>query len=223
MSISEWAKREVEIACDNLRQRSENEDDLQYDILCYESAMKAYETLMEDDHSGCSIVFTKNILNRLIDGRPLTPIYDTEDVWVEIEVPSRMPYYIARYQCKRMSSLFKYVLGNGEVGYTDIDRVSCFNIENPSVSYHCGLVDDIIDEMFPITMPYVATDKYDVYCEEFLTDEKNGDFDTIGILIAVKNDIKRIPIKRYFKEIDHQWVEITEEDYSERKLRSIVE
>ena len=82
MSMSEWAKREVEIACDNLRQRSENEDDLQYDILCYESAMKAYETLMEDDHSGCSIVFTKNILNRLIDGRPLTPIYDTEDVWI---------------------------------------------------------------------------------------------------------------------------------------------
>ena len=223
MSMSEWAKREVEIACDNLRRRSENEDDLQYDILCYESAMKAYETLMEDDHSGCSIVFTKNILNRLIDGRPLTPIYDTEDVWSEREVPSHMSHYVARYQCKRMSSLFKYVLGNGEVSYTDIDRVSCFNIENPSVSYHCGLVDDVIDEMFPITMPYVATDKYTVYCEDFLTDEKNGDFDTMGILIAVKNYIKRIPIKRYFKEIDHQWVEITEEDYSERKLRSIVE
>lgn len=223
MSMSEWAKREVEIACDNLRQGSGDKDDPQYVILCYESAMKAYETLMEDGHSGCSIMFTQKILNRLIDGRPLTPIYDTEDVWSEAVVPSSMPYYVARYKCNRMPSLFKYVLGNGEVVYTDIDRVNCFNIDNPSVSYHSRLVDGVIDEMFPITMPYDATDRYAVYCEEFLTDEKNGDFDTMGILMAVKNDTKKIPIKRYFKDVDHQWIEITEEDYSERKLRSIVE
>lgn len=36
---------------------------------------------MEDGHSGMSIGITKNILNRLIAGKPLTPIVDTEDIW----------------------------------------------------------------------------------------------------------------------------------------------
>lgn len=43
--------------------------------------MRAFESLLGDGHSGMSIGITKNILNRLIDGKPLTPIEDTEDVW----------------------------------------------------------------------------------------------------------------------------------------------
>ena len=80
MSMKDWAEREVEIAC-----RRENPDrgEFDYGCACYESALKAYKSLVEDGHSGFSIVLTKHILNRLIDCKPLTPIEDTDDIWNE--------------------------------------------------------------------------------------------------------------------------------------------
>lgn len=52
-----------------------------YGAMCYASALRAFESLVKDGRSGMSIGFTKQILNRLIDGEPLTPIEDTEDTW----------------------------------------------------------------------------------------------------------------------------------------------
>ena len=77
--MTEWAKREIEIACARKR-RDKSPDEWDYDCACYKSAYKAYQSLMEDGHSGMSIGFTKNILNRLIDGKPLTPVEDTPDL-----------------------------------------------------------------------------------------------------------------------------------------------
>ena len=51
-----WAEREVEIAC--------KKEDV-YGCKYYHSALKAFESLCDDDHSGCSIKITKEILNRL--------------------------------------------------------------------------------------------------------------------------------------------------------------
>ena len=85
MGMKEWAEREVQIACERENpDRKEGEWD--YGCACYESALKAFNSLMEDEHSGTSIGFTKQILNRLIDGKPLTPIEDTEAVWNECHV-----------------------------------------------------------------------------------------------------------------------------------------
>lgn len=80
MSMMEWAKREVEIA--SKRERGDKpESEWDYGCACYDSALKAFESLCGDGHSGFSIGITKGILNRLIEGKPLTPIEDTEDVW----------------------------------------------------------------------------------------------------------------------------------------------
>lgn len=82
MSMLEWAKNEVAIA--SKRERGDKpEGEWDYGCACYDSAMRAFESLLGDGHSGMSIGFTKNILNRLIDGKPLTPIEDTEEVWGE--------------------------------------------------------------------------------------------------------------------------------------------
>ena len=88
MSILEWAKNEVAIA--SKRERGDKpESEWDYGCACYDSAMKAFESLLDDNHSGLSIGITKNILNRLIDGKPLTPIEDTEEVWGEPRINSR--------------------------------------------------------------------------------------------------------------------------------------
>ena len=74
----EWAENEIRIA---LARENENDSFYEYIKACHESALKAYESLLEDGHSGMSISITKNVLNRLIEHKPLTPIEDTDDVY----------------------------------------------------------------------------------------------------------------------------------------------
>lgn len=130
----DWAKREVEIAC---KKENPNRKDGEYDYgcACYESALKAFETLCDDGLSGLNIKITQSILNRLIDGKPIK-----------------------------------------------------------------------------------------VYCEDFLTDKKNGDFDTVGVFYALKTENdkqEKIEINRFFRapkddEVG-RWTEISKEEYMQRK------
>lgn len=215
MSLKEWAEREVEIACKKENpDRKEGEWD--YGCACYESALKAFNSLLEDGHSGFSISMTKHILMRLIDGKPLTPIEDTDDVWNERGV--KKVDVVKSYQCKRMSSLFKDVYSDGTVKYTDVDSSYIVDVNNPNSTWSNGFVRSIIDEMFPITMPYMPPTKpIEVVCEELLTDRKNGDFDTMGILYAVKPDGEKVDIYRYFDGSDPGWREIDFPEFNERK------
>lgn len=217
MSMTEWAENEVRIACERERAESKTpEGEWDYGCACYESALKAYKCLMEDGHSGMSFSITRQILNRLMRGQPLTPIEDTEDVWnciIDREDGFK------EYQCKRMSSLFKRVYPNGKVTYHDNDRYYAVYSDDPNVSWHNRLVRDIVDEMFPITMPYVSGDPIKVVCEEFLVDPKNGDYDTIGVLYAMK-DGEKIEINRFFAERGREMVEIQESEYKFRKMRA---
>ena len=170
---------------------------------------------MSDGHTGFSIGLTKHILNRLIDGKPLTPIEDTPDIWNDISEYRPEEGY-RDYQCKRMSSLFKYVYDDGRIEYKDVNFFYCIDIIH-RITYHSGLVQRVMDEMFPISMPYMPTEPIKVYCSDLLTDRKNGDFDTVGIFYAIKPDGEKIEINRFFKESEDGWDEIDEVEYNERK------
>lgn len=217
MSMREWAKNEVELECKREKDNALDEE-WNYGVACYKSALKAFNCLIEDGHSGMSIGLTKNILNRLIDGKPLGPIEDTEDAWGETHYSFGDLY--KTYQCKRMDSLFKYVYQDGTVKYKDNDLFYCIDINNPNRTYNSGLVFKIMNEIFPITMPYYpSTNKIKVYCEDFLTDPINGDFDTVGIFYAIKANGDKVDINRFFKydDTDDDWVEINPTDYEKRK------
>lgn len=226
MNMKEWAKREVELACAKERSVSNNgEEEWQYGCACYESALKAFDSLCEEGHSGFSIRLTKSILDRLIDGKPLTQIEDTDDVWDDVsDIRSTMRGRFV-YQCKRMSSLFKYTYTDGTTEYRDVDRIICVDAHDSDNRWYNGKVCSVIDELMPITMPYMPDSKsIEVYCEEFLTDRKNGDFDTLGILYAIMPDGERMDIYRYFKESYSDdgwdgWDEIDELKYNERKAQ----
>lgn len=204
-SMELWAEKEVEIACKReAPDRKEGEWD--YGCACFESALKAYKSLLEDGHSGGSIALTRQILNRLIDGEPLTPIEDTDDIWKQVftledEQANELGTTKKTYQCLRKSSLFKDMHADGSVSYTDVNRVRCCDVDDPTIWYHSGLVSNLFDEMFPIEMPYIPCDEpYKVYCEKFLFDRKNGDYDTVGIFYGTDPDGKDIDIGRYFKD-----------------------
>ena len=220
MGMLNWAENEIDIACKRERAGSDDKNGWDYGVACYESALKAFKSLMKDGHSGYSIGITKNILVRLIEGKPLTPIEDVPEAWNMLTYRGRNSD--EEYQCKRMSALFKYVYSDGTVKYSDIDRVICANVNNPDICFTAKVARDIIDAMDPITMPYTPKSKpYKVYMEDFLTDPANGDYDTQGVLYAIDPDGNKIEINRYFAEINHRFVEITAERYFERKAKAV--
>ena len=213
MSMMDWAKKEVEIACKHeAPDRKDGEWD--YGCACYESALKAYESLCNDGHSGMSWGFTKQILTRLMDGMPLTPIEDVPEVWSD-ELSAREDKG-KQFQCKRMYSLFKYVHEDGTVTYSDTNRVSLHELITDTF-WHSGMASKLVNEMFPITMPYRPSSKpYIVEAEEYLTDRKNGDFDTVAYLNIIKPDGEKIPINRYYADAEDGMQEITLQEFQKR-------
>lgn len=212
MDMSNWAKKEVELLS------KKNGDD--YVIKCAESAIRAFETLLEDGHSGLSINVTKNILNRLIDGKVLTSIEDTPDVWND-------PYNYGKdydtYQCKRMTSLFKRVYNDGTIEYIDVDRCMGIPIENPKCSYTSGRIRDIVDEYFPITMPYYPKDKkYKIYTDDFLYNKDSGDFDCEAFYYMITPNGEKIELNRFYYYPDNDTIiELTKEEYEKMKSERV--
>ena len=223
MGMSNWAEQECRIACKRENPEFDfDSDEFDYGCSCYKSALKAYKSLMEDGHSGYSFGLTKQILIRLMDGQPLTPITDADFFSVERGTeayPMESEEYLEKrglkssLQCPRMSSLFREETLDGKVSYRDVDRAYYIDIENPSLTYSswCGF----LDEMFPITMPYVPNrNKYKIYSQTFLTDKKHGDFDTRGILYVITPESKRVDLNIYQTEGDDgEWKDITKEEY----------
>ena len=213
-SLELWGENEVKLAC-----QKENSE---YSKACYHSALKAFKILCKD------IGFTKVILNRLINGKPLTPIEDTEDIWNRYNDYGENHNYI-EYQCKRMYSLFKKVYPDGSIEYSNVDQCYCKDIYTGTI-YTSGLEGCIIRNMYPIKMPYVPGERIEVTTEKFLTYRKNGDFDTKGILSAFV-DGEEIEINRYFAEAQDYpnieeyspcrgWVEITKEEFENRRAKA---
>lgn len=214
MTIREWAKNEVELAI-----KKENPDwdgkSFDYGIACYQSALKAFNSVLDDEHSGTSFGFTKSILIRLLDCNPLLPI--TEDDFPDT------PYYENSYHCTRMPSLFKHVSETGEVSYSDIDRQYCIDVNDNRNTYSSKLASDLIDKLYPITLPYYpSSGKYKIYTDTFLFDAKNGDFDTEGILYIKTPEGEKRDINIYYCDKDNQWVYISKEEFEDRKKNRVI-
>ena len=215
ITMIEWAQTEIELAC--AKERANNpEDEWDYGVACYKSALRAFNSLTKDGHSGFSIKMTKHILNRLIDGKCLTPIVDEPHVW--FDNPSYHEWdKTYTYQCKRCFSLFKDVYPDGTVKYHDNDRCYCKDI-NTGSTFSNGRISRLINEMFPITMPYMPSDKsYVVMTEDFLYDPKCGDYDTVAYHSVITPDGEKIDINKYMKDTDEGFVDINYEEFLERK------
>jgi hypothetical protein len=179
---------------------------------------------MEDGHSGMSFGFTKNILIRLMEGKPLTAITDDDFFGVERgteEYPGESDEWLksqglkSDLQCPRMSSLFRQETLDGKIKYHDVGRAYYVNADDENDTYYSNTY--FLDDMFPITMPYYPPVKpYKIYARTFLFDKNNGDFDTKGILYVITPDGEKIDLNIYKAEKDKKFVDITEEEYNYR-------
>jgi hypothetical protein len=224
MSMSDWATQEVKLACKKENPNYDfNSDEFDYGCSCYKSALKAYKSICEDEHSFMSYIFTKNILIRLLNELPLTPIEDTKDVWNEVCIDKHDGE--TSYQCVRKSSLFKCVHDNGKIEYHDNDRAYCIDM-NTGNTYH-DFPCHIVDELFPIKFPYYPSERqYKVYTKDFLAKGyygDNGDYNTLLVSYIITPDGKNIPVNRYYGDSEKGGMEeISFEEYMKR-YRIIVE
>lgn len=210
-SEKSWAELEIERACN--REKEMCEHDYTYVCGCYESALKAYKSLEEDGHSGLSISFTKMILDRLIEHLPITPLEDLEEDWELVDEYNDEK----SYQHKRYSGLFKTINKDNKIRYNDVNKSYAVDVDNPHASYYNGLINSIITEMFPIKFPYYPIGSIKVFCETFLVDPKNGDYDTKGILYGIAPHGERIEINKFFHEENGEFKEINKEEYNKLK------
>ena len=197
-----WAENEIELA---IKKQTSKEDFMDgYVKMCFESALEAYKVLCAQGHSGMSIHITQGILNRLIDGKPLTAIEDTPDVWTESRTEENGTKHC---QCSRMPSLFETVDKSGNVTYDDINRVVCKAVGNDNICYSSLLVSDVMDGMYPLEMPYFPADRsYMVLVEEA---------NCYKHLISVTTpECEVVSINRYF---DDKGEEISEEEFTNYK------
>lgn len=210
MTTEEWAEREIEIAC---KKENPNWDGKSFDYgcACYQSALKAYKSLCEDGHSGGSFNITKNILIRLMNDLPLKPITDEDFTNVEPEI-WESPEYLKEHglksnlQCPRMFGLFREETLDGKITYSDVDRV-VFHDANGNGWRNNGYATKLVDEMFPITMPYYPkVEKYKVYGETFYmvdgedkSSENVGTYNLVKIYYIITPDGERIEINKEFE------------------------
>lgn len=197
------------------------DDDLsrQYILECIKSALKAYCSLCADGHSGCSISETMTFLRRMVYHMPLTPLTEDESEWNEIDDDENGRLF----QSRRSPSVFKTIGPNGTT-YSDIDRVVKLDLET-GLEWSNGWVTKMVDELIPITMPYVPSGKkFVVEGREFDSENANpGMYDTVLIsrIVPTKGNGDPIEVNKAYKEVElgngkSELVEIGKREYNRR-------
>lgn len=216
-----WVEREIRLAIEHEREaeRKDAEEhgkkydpkEFSYGGAIYESALKAYKSLLKDGHSGMSWSIACNVLMRLMKDRPLTPLKGTDDEWVKVFEDEDW------YQNRRCSSVFKRVCSDGTVKYTDNDYAVCID-DNNGHSHSFGLLSDEVYSRWPITFPYMPSEKpYKIYDRTFdSVNAEPGCFDTVACLRIEEPDGTVHAVNKFWKEVDDHFEEITKEEYDLR-------
>ena len=128
--------------------------DFKYIKGCYESVLKAIKSLYGDDHTLFSMQDTIAILDQLIDRKPLSPIKETDE-WKYSYTIDKFNYDV--YSSIRFPTLTKRIYKDGKIQYRDMYRTYGIFIDaEVEIPHSFGLLDAIIDEMFPMIMPLLS-------------------------------------------------------------------
>lgn len=208
--MTKRVREEVEYAIDCERKSAVEENDysfLDYVVECYRSALRAYETMAADGHSGMSWGLTRQIFNRLAEGKPLKNLNSYDERPEEWASSNIIPDSFGMLYNNRYSSLCCRVTENGNV-YSDCNRWVFEAPDHPNIPWHNGFLSNYLDEKFPIQFPYNPITIH-VRVEEILTDPAHGDYDAQHIIdFADPETGRKVCVNAYFEEVDGKWQEI---------------
>ncbi|MBO0961978.1 hypothetical protein J1P26_19930 [Neobacillus sp. MM2021_6] len=136
-NLVNWAKQELELigSHDDEMQQMMNKDILQI-----------VEAFSDQGHSGFSAGYALNLIKRLLDWKPITPLTGEEDEWGEV-------YYTDKEQTqqnKRCSAVFRKYKDNSTAYYIDGKVFS----DDGGETWYTNR-----DSFVPVTFPYLVPEK----------------------------------------------------------------
>ena len=181
---------------------------------CVRSAQKAYKAMESDNHSGASWNFASNVLCQALWGDRLAPIEKSElkkptefpalyriDKYVDwkFETFKGLPLTFRRITKPDGTTIFdddhrvKFVVVKSETDLTNVtkeDQPHCLRL----------LLNDIADEMFPISFPYNFNNIFKYVFN--VTVKKFGNMSSdnwyINVMSVIDPDLIVHPVNRYF-------------------------
>ena len=166
---------------------------------------------------------TKELLNKLVNREPLTPIVDEDNIWGRVSLDDNYK----TYQCSRLTSLFKEVYNDGAIKYFDVNGYELYNLDptlpkNDGACYN-GFVNSVMDDLYPLEMPYAAPlKKPAVYFARFVSREESENIMIIGIISMVEPDGNHIKINKFYKfDDDSTPTPISRKEYYKRRKTAI--
>lgn len=192
---------------------------------CVRSAQKAYKAMESDNHSGASWHFASNVLCQALWGDRLAPIEESE-----LNNPTEYPalFMIDKYVGWKFETFkglpldfYRITKPDGTTIFDDENRVRFVVVKSETdltnvtkaAKPHClqRLLNDIADEMFPISFPYNFNNIFKYVFN--VTVKKFGDMSSdnwyIHVMSVVDPDLVVHPVNRFF----HFYMRNTE-DYS---------
>ena len=198
ISILNWARLEATKLL-SVMQADPEEKKLEYVEPALNGALDAFETLVKatidkDGTSDYAAYTTSRVfLGRFMKELPLTPLKDDE--W--IDMPENAPgYFKGAKQHSRYNDLIKIETADGPL-YLDHSRFAFYNVGDDVTREH-PLVRAVAEEGFPISMPYLPSEKKIII---FYDEQKFGTDHVIAVTHYL-HEGKLIPEKigRFFKE-----------------------
>lgn len=187
------------------KKEADDEMFIEYACACVDSAAKAYKAMLKAESPVSDRA--KELLNRLIKGQPLSPITE-DDFQAVLHMPLeewevnmlRRNHLKSSTQCPRMFSLFREEDLDGNVTYSDVERV--VYMDQRGNTWGNGEIIRTVDKMFPITLPYYPADKqfvvhgreYYMEGDEDKSDEHRGTTNVTYYDYLITPDGKRIEL-----------------------------
>lgn len=181
---------------------------------CVKSAQKAYKAMESDNHSGASWNFASNVLCQALWGDRLAPIEESE-----LKKPSEYParYMIDKYVGWKFEtfkdlplSFYRITKPDGTTFFDDDRRVRFVVVKSETDltnvtkedKPHClqRLLNDVADEMFPISFPYHFNNIFKLVFNVAIKDfgDMSSDNWYVHVISVVDPDIIVHPVNRYF-------------------------
>lgn len=131
--------------------------------------------------------------------RPIPPILNLLEEWMSVPNSNHINRDFELFQCRTLRSLFKYVYPNGRTAYSDLGAYSCVDIDRPDDSHYSSRVQDIMDELNPITFPYTRTGAIKVFCSSAIGDIGAFHYDIFGVHHVIHPNGKTQMVDRYIR------------------------
>lgn len=171
------AKYELDLLLKKAKEKDPDDDMQEW---MNNNLLEVLKVISEQGHSGFSIQYFKSMLNRLIDGKPLTPLTGEDDEWIKL-VPDD-----DTLMNKRCCSVFKYEDGI----IKNIDSVMVSDDGGHSW-FNSAMFNDLETVSFPYMPPDEPIRKYIEYIDEERTQWEDITDDKIRIKELYEMNIKK--------------------------------